>query len=201
MKPDDPFLKEKITKILTEKKQVIDIGGGLRVDPTRNNRATDKSWAIDLVKKTDYKILDKIADYNPDIVGDIHNLPFADNSIDAIICIAVLEHVEEPQLAAKEMFRVLKPGGYCFIHVPFLFYYHPMKGYYKDFFRFTRDGLEYMLRDFKHIEISNERGALATVMNLLPIFTKRTKYFEWLDRIFHKDKSNQTSAYNVFCIK
>lgn len=201
MKPDDPFLKEKITKIFLDKKTVIDIGGGLRVDPKRNNRASDKKWALELVKNVDYKILDKVPDYHPDIVGDIHNLPFADNSVDSIICIDVLEHVEEPHKAAKEMYRVLKPGGYCYIHVPFLFYYHPMKGYYKDFFRFTRDGLEYMLRDFSQVEISNERGAFATVMNLLPLFSKRTRLFEWIDKMFGKDKSNQTSAFNVFCVK
>ena len=28
----------------------------------------------------DYKIMDVVPDYNPDIVGDIHNMPFADNS-------------------------------------------------------------------------------------------------------------------------
>jgi len=58
----------------------------------------------------DYKILDQVGDYCPDIVGDIHNLPFLDNSQEAIICIAVLEHVENPIKAMEEMYRTLKPG-------------------------------------------------------------------------------------------
>lgn len=132
----DVFFKEKMIKIFSEKQQVIDIGGGLRINKEKNNRFEEKNaWLLDYIKKVDYKILDKVSDYNPDIVGDIHDLPLEDNSIDAIICNAVLEHVEEPQKAVKEMYRVLKPGGYCFIYTPFLFYYHAMPGYYKDFYR------------------------------------------------------------------
>ncbi|MDQ5893190.1 MAG: hypothetical protein QG640_201 [Patescibacteria group bacterium] len=201
MRKDESFFREKITKILQEKKSVIDIGGGLRIDPTRNNRGIHNPWAIELAKKVDYKIMDKVPDYKPDIVGDIHKLPFADNSLEAILCIYVLEHVEEPHTAVKEMYRTLKPGGYCFIQVPFIFYYHPMPGYYKDFYRFTRDGLEYLLRDFSSIEIVNERGALATVMNMFPLFTKRTRFFEMIDRWIKKDGSNQTSGFCVFAKK
>jgi ubiquinone/menaquinone biosynthesis C-methylase UbiE len=153
------------------------------------------------MKKVEYKVLDKVADYNPDIVGDIHKLPLADNSVDAIICMSVLKHVEEPQQAVREMYRVLKPGGYCYIYVPFLFYYHPMPGYYGDFYRFTVDGCRYMARDFSTIETHNARGAIATVFNLFPFFSKKVGFFEFLDRLFGKTKSNQTSGYHVFCIK
>ena len=125
MRQDEIFLREKISRMFQEKKLVIDIGGGLRVDPQRNNRGVHNGWALPLITKDNYKILDKVADYHPDIVGDIHHLPFADNSIDAIICIYVLEHVEDPQLAVREMLRVLKPGGFCYVQTPFLFYYHP----------------------------------------------------------------------------
>jgi len=82
-----------------------------------------------------------------------------------------------------------------------LFYYHPMKGYYKYFYRFTRDGYEYMTKDFSHVEIQNVRGSLATVMNLFPFLSKRTGWFDYLDKIFGKQTSNQTSGYDVFCIK
>jgi len=116
----DSFAKEKLQKIFTEKHSIIDIGGGLRVDAGRGNRLTPENiWLNDYVAKVDYKVLDKVADFHPDIVGDIHQLPLVDASVDAIICIAVLEHVENPLQAVREMYRVLKPGGYCFIYVPF----------------------------------------------------------------------------------
>ena len=198
----DKFTKEKLTKIFTEKKLIIDIGGGLRADASRNNRFDKKNeWISEYLKNVDYKILDKVKDYNPDIVGDIHNLPQADNSVDAIVCIAVLEHVEEPQKAVKEIYRVLKLGGYFFAYVPFLYYYHPLPGHYKDFYRFTYDGVKYLTRDFNKIEIQNVRGAMATAMNLFPVFSKRTGIFDWLDKIFKKQDSRQTSGYNIFCIK
>ncbi len=134
-------------------------------------------------------------------MGDIHELPLADNSVDAIICISVLEHVEEPQKAVRELYRVLKPGGYCYIYAPFLFYYHPERGYYGDYYRFTVEGMRYLARDFKEIEISNARGALATVFNLFPFLSKKTEVFDVLDRLFKKDSSNQTSGSHMFCIK
>ncbi|PIR76929.1 MAG: hypothetical protein COU30_05225 [Candidatus Magasanikbacteria bacterium CG10_big_fil_rev_8_21_14_0_10_38_6] len=200
----DTFFEEKIKTICRKNKTVIDIGGGLRIDETKNNRKEhSRDWTMPFIKDTgtEYKILDKVADYHPDIVGDIHELPFEDNSIDAIVCIAILEHVENPIKATEEMYRVLKPGGMCFIYVPFLFYYHPMKGYYKDFYRFTYDGLEYMTREFKTVEFCNVRGAVSTAMNLFPFFSKRTALFDWIDRKIGKHKSKQTSGYNVFCIK
>src|SRR3989339_1292094 len=181
----DKFFREKITKIFQEKKDILDIGGGLRVDASKANRYDKKNaWLADYIKKSNYKILDKVADYQPDIVGDIHDLPFGDNRLDAIICIVVLEHVEEPQKAVKEIYRVLKPGGFCFIYVPFLYYYHPMPGYYGDFYRFTYEGVKYLTRDFKQVEIQNVRGALSTTANLLPVFSKKTGLFDWADRLF-----------------
>jgi predicted SAM-dependent methyltransferase len=200
-RPWDTFFREKMTKIFTEKNYIIDVGGGLRIDPSKNNRRKEHSWIDAYLPKVKYTVLDKVADYNPDLVGDIHNLSLPDNSVDAILLINLLEHVEEPHKAVKEAHRVLKPGGYCYIDVPFLFYYHPMKNYYKDYFRFTRDGLEYLTRDFKSTEIQNVRGAVATVMNLFPIFSKRTRFFEALDVLFGKEGSNQASCYRVFCVK
>ncbi|MEK7508302.1 MAG: methyltransferase domain-containing protein, partial [Patescibacteria group bacterium] len=114
IKPWDKFFQEKLLKIFTEKKVILDIGGGLRTSLSRGNRLEEKNaWLEDYVKKVDYKVLDKVSDYHPDIVGDVQQLPMPDASVEAVICIAVLEHVEEPQKAVKEMYRVLKPGGFC----------------------------------------------------------------------------------------
>lgn len=199
--PWDKFLKEKIIKIFSDKKYVLDIGGGLRIDPNRNNRRKENAWVNTYLDKVKYVVLDKVPDYNPDIVGDVLNLPFEDESVDAVLAIHLLEHVEEPQKAVKEIYRVLKPGGYAYFDTPFIFYYHPMKGYYKDFYRFTRDAWEYMCRDFKTIEIQNVRGAVSTTMNMFPFFSKKTLFFDILDYVFGKQKSNQTAEFRVFCVK
>src|SRR4051812_38755402 len=55
-----------------------------------------------------------------DVVGDIHSLPFADSSIDAVFCTGTLEHVIDPKAAVGEFKRVLKAGGLVHIDVPFI---------------------------------------------------------------------------------
>ena len=42
------------------------------------------------------------------------SLPFSDNSFDFIISMEVLEHVVDPPAVLSEIWRVLKPGGWCY---------------------------------------------------------------------------------------
>ena len=51
-------------------------------------------------------------------VSDAANMPFADNSFDAIVSINVFEHIIEVEKAIYETFRVVKPDGVVFLHVP-----------------------------------------------------------------------------------
>lgn len=198
------FFEDRIRRIFTEKRAVLDIGGGLRVDKARNNRFDPRrSWIIPLLSNVEYKIMDPVPDYHPDIVGDIHAMPFKDASQEAIICMAVLEHVEDPIRASKEMFRVLKPGGYCFVYVPFLYYYHAEVGYYADYWRFTADTLKMMFKDFSTVEIQPVRGAIGTLVRLSPLgrFRSVERLAFWADTITGKLSSKQVSGYNVFLVK
>lgn len=52
---------------------------------------------------------------------DIHEIPFEENSIDIIFCNHVLEHVDDDIRALNEMKRVLKPGGWAILQVPFFY--------------------------------------------------------------------------------
>lgn len=47
--------------------------------------------------------------------GQAEKLPFADGSFDFINSAEVTEHVESPKKVCEEIFRVLKPGGKCYI--------------------------------------------------------------------------------------
>lgn len=198
------FFREKINKIFTDKKKILDIGGGLRVSKKVGNRYDPKQkWIAPLLENVEYKILDPVSDYNPDLIGDIHNLPLDDNSQEAILCIAVLEHVENPIRAVQEMHRVLKNGGYCFIYVPFLYYYHAERGYYKDYWRFTKDSLGILFKDFSVIEMQAVRGAISTWIHLSPLGRLKVFIFtaNLFDSLFNKNKSNQVSGYYVFLVK
>lgn len=55
---------------------------------------------------------------------DIHDIPFEENTFDVIFCNHVLEHVESDIKALEEMQRVLKPGGWAILQVPF---FYPLK--------------------------------------------------------------------------
>ena len=52
---------------------------------------------------------------------DIHEIPFEDNYFDIIFCNHVLEHVDDDKKALSEMRRVLKPGGWAILQVPFFY--------------------------------------------------------------------------------
>lgn len=85
---------------------------------------------------------------NVDVVGDAHRLPYADGSVDGIECEAVLEHLESPQRAVEEFFRVLRPGGEVYAVTPFLQKYHGYPGHFSNFtvqghrYLFERAGFE-----------------------------------------------------------
>ena len=49
---------------------------------------------------------------------DVTAIPFAENSVDVIICNHVLEHVFDDKLAMRELFRVMKPNGWGIFQVP-----------------------------------------------------------------------------------
>lgn len=201
---DPAFFKKSITRIFSEKRRVLDIGGGLRVDRSRNNRrGPSRKWLLPLLEKAEYRVIDRVPDYHPDLVGDIHALPLADASVDAVICLSVLEHVEDPLRAMREIHRVLVPGGYAFLYVPFLYYYHAEHGYYKDYWRFTKDAVDYMCRDFSSIERMPVRGAIEAWIKIIPLGRSALicKLAHGLDLLTDKIRSNQVGGYNVFLQK
>jgi SAM-dependent methyltransferase len=55
---------------------------------------------------------------------DIHEIPFEANKFDVVLCNHVLEHVDNDIKAMMEIHRVLKPGGFAILQVPF---FHPIQ--------------------------------------------------------------------------
>lgn len=70
---------------------------------------------------------------NVDVVGDAYALPYADSALDAVHCEAVLEHLEHPERAVREMFRTLRPGGQVFAATPFLQAFHAYPNHFQNF--------------------------------------------------------------------
>lgn len=49
---------------------------------------------------------------------DMVNCPLPDNSIDTIVMLNILEHIENDAAALQQTYRILKPGGFAVIEVP-----------------------------------------------------------------------------------
>ena len=81
--------------------------------------------------------------------GDIQHLPFADSSVDVCLSFGVVEHfLEGPAGCLREMERILIPGGYLFLSVPYLNWTrrlvsHPLRSMYIRLKRIQRRFSEY----------------------------------------------------------
>jgi len=74
----------------------------------------DLDWDVVLKAKHNVGHLD-----NVDIQGvNIYQMPYADNTFDAVILSEVLEHLDDDAQALKEAYRVLKPNGVLAVTVP-----------------------------------------------------------------------------------
>lgn len=100
----------------------------------------------------------------PDMVGDVCNIPFPDQSLDLIIIMEVLEHVNEPFVAISEIYRVLKPNAKVILSTPFIY---PVHADPHDYFRYTKNGLLYMLRSFKNVEVVERNNYVEAIDVLL----------------------------------
>lgn len=50
---------------------------------------------------------------------DITDIPLEDATVDMVVCVHVLEHIQEDKKAIAEIYRVLKPDGIAILQVPY----------------------------------------------------------------------------------
>jgi len=100
-----------------------------------------------------------------DIVSTEKRIPFKDESFDYVISESVFEHVSDPFFYAKEIKRVLKPGGITIIDTAFL---QPVHADPHHYFNMTLDGLRKVFSEFKEISSGVENYQTASyTMNIL----------------------------------
>jgi SAM-dependent methyltransferase len=137
-----------------------------------------------------------------DILGTADRIGLADHCAGTVLCTAVLEHLERPQQALNEMYRILKPGGHLIATVPLIWHVHEAP---RDFFRYTEHGLDHLARTagFEVVEIQALSGFVVTFAqefcyflqclarrNLGPLVSPIQFTLQWLAyRLRHLDQS------------
>ena len=148
---------ENFLKKYSTNERVLDIGsGGSSYDKFFPNRLT----------------VDIDPDRKPEIVADIHRMPFNDGEFNFVLCTEVIEHAENPQVAVRELYRVLKPGGTLVLSTRFVFPIHDSPN---DFWRFTLFGMRKLFSDWEIIELAPETHTFTTIGVLLQRIGYQTK--------------------------
>lgn len=143
------------------KGRVLDLGAGMAKYKLILSKKAQSYVACD-VRKTE----------GIDVVSDVMNLVFPSESFDTVISTQVFEHVSNPFMAAREIKRVLKPGGHAIITAPFMVPFHPDP---QDNFRFSKDGLKevFELENFEVLESGIYGGFFMVMSEMI--------HFSWFD--------------------
>ncbi len=135
-------LEEWVKNIDVKADRVLDIGGSQLPIKGRT-----KSWDV-----KDYKILDLEQPHEckvkPDIITDLNDIitdKTFDNYFDVAFCLEVMEYMWMPGIALNNIKHLLKKGGILYISFHFIYPMHNPNG--KDYLRYTRWGVEKLLKE------------------------------------------------------
>ena len=149
---------------------VLDVGG--RYQPYR-------PLIQDRIQR--YVALDVISTPFVDVIGTGAQLPFKAETFDLVLATGVFEYFPEPRIAAAEIHRVLKPGGYLLMSVAAIC----PRAVDEEHFHYLPAGLKFVLAPFSRIdivpEVSSIGGALRLSACSLSIFAK----YGFLRQIVH----------------
>lgn len=106
---------KRVAEMIDEKgKKILEIGCGIGVLADMLQKKGNSVCACDISQE----MINEAKKLNPNIdfsIQDIESLTYKDNSFDYVVTIGVLEYLDYDDKALKEIFRVLKKGGYAII--------------------------------------------------------------------------------------
>ena len=91
---------------------ILDFGCGDGQMVRRLRESGFKAYGVDIVLSEQTQTLRLISN------DSAYRIPFDERTFDAVISSSVLEHVKNLDEAVAEMYRVLKPGGFCLHFFP-----------------------------------------------------------------------------------
>jgi|TARA_B100001971_G_C18090874_1_gene483425 SAM-dependent methyltransferase len=135
---------------------------GYTLDISSEKHASyEKDWNIELKNLINIDI-----DGKPNILADINDLPIKNSTISNFGCFNVLELLQFPQVAVKEIYRVLNKTGYLVGYVPFLY---PIHNQPVDYWRFSNKSLYQILSigGFENIIIEPLGGRFIVMYDII----------------------------------
>ena len=115
----------------------------------------------------EYIGLDVVANPYAELIGPVEALPVEDSSVDLVLCIQVLEHVDDPARAVSELHRVTRPGGRVLASTHGTQPYHPSPA---DHWRWTHTGLAKLFEangDWRSVSVTAGAGTASCLAMLL----------------------------------
>ena len=188
--------RDKILKEIEPNDHVVDMGMAMREKHKKINSA--------LLQTIDANDFGDYPDIICDICADINGL---ENKYNKIICLAVLEHVYNPFKAIENLRSMLKDNGIIYGFVPYLYKYHaPMDLKYQDYFRFSKDTLAYLFKDFSDVELFPLRGRLSSALHMLignmwKKYIEKTKLNFFLDNFISEEINFKQCSGFYFIVK
>jgi len=110
--------------------RVLDVGCGV------------KPYRPFFTDAAEYVGIDLPGNPHADLIGSADRLPVEDAAFDVVLCLQVLEHVDDPEAVVRELRRATRPGGRLLLSTHGVQRYHPAP---VDHWRWTHTGLERML--------------------------------------------------------
>jgi SAM-dependent methyltransferase len=127
---------------------------------------------------------DVIRSSGTDFLADAHRLPLQNAAFDIVLSMQVLEHLHSPWLAAQEIARVIKPGGWFVGSLAFL------KPFHKSYYHMSHWALTKLLKDVGLV-VDKLEGAQSLTYTfygaLLPLGPRRFSRFVYggFDKLLH----------------
>lgn len=110
---------EVLKKIRSVDGPILDVGchSGTFTKKIIEKLENKQIYGVDISRRA-IELAKKRISYGHFEVVDAGQLPFTENFFEAIFCLEVLEHVDNPKKVLLEINRVLKKGGYAIFLVP-----------------------------------------------------------------------------------
>ena len=109
-------------------------------------------------------------DSRADLSGRAEELPIDDGAFDVVLCNQVLEHADDPRQVARELRRVVAPGGIVLASTHGVAPYHPNP---HDLWRWTHAGLARLFDEageWASVTVTAGSGTASCMMMLLALY-------------------------------